>query len=139
MTFFPANFATETFAIEKKMHFRVKKLSRLKKSDRKNTIFYSFSVLLMGTVTIYKVFLLKRLKIGLIKKQQHKILKKRKNWKEKTFASQQFSVISRAQTFANFDLRLCLGRNFREKCQKTRKLRNFLPAKVSAPKVVKES
>ena len=36
------------------MHFRVKKLSRLKKSERKDTIFYSFSVLLLVTVTIYK-------------------------------------------------------------------------------------
>ena len=53
----------------------------------------------------------------------------------KTSASREFSVISRAKTFANFEFRLCRGRNFREKCQEMRKSRKFLPSKVSAPKV----
>ena len=40
----------------------------------------------------------------------------------KTFVSREFSVISRAKTFANFEFRLCLGRNFREKLQKNAKI-----------------
>ena len=39
---------------EEKRHFHVKQLSRLKKSEGKNTIFYSFSVLPTVAVTIYK-------------------------------------------------------------------------------------
>ena len=35
MTFFSSNFATKTFAIEKKVHVHVKKVSRLKKSEGK--------------------------------------------------------------------------------------------------------
>ena len=87
------------------------------------------------TVRIYKVLWPKRLKIGMIKKQQCNRLKNEKNWMEKTFACREFSVLSRAKTFANLEFRFCLGRNFREKCKITRKSQKFLPAKVSAPKV----
>ena len=87
------------------------------------------------TVTIYKILWPKRLKIGMIKKQQRNRLKNEKNWMEETFACRELSVISRAKTFANSEFRFCLGRNFREKCKKTRKSRKFLPANVSAPKV----
>ena len=46
--------------------------------------------------------------------------------------SREFSVISRAKTFANLEFRLP-WQNFRKTC---RKARNFLPAKISAPKVL---
>ena len=39
MTFFSRKFRDKTFAIEKKVHVHLTKLSRLKKSEGKNTIF----------------------------------------------------------------------------------------------------
>ena len=60
---------------------------------------------------------------------------KRKILDGKTFVSQEFSVISPAKTFANFEFRLCLCGNFQEKEKrrenhKTFYLRKFLPSKV---------
>ena len=81
------------------------------------------------TVTIYKVLWPKRLKIGMIKKQQPNRLKNEKNWMEKTFACREFSLISRPNTFANSEFRFCFGRHFRQKCRKTQKSRKFLPLK----------
>ena len=49
--------------------------------------------------------------------QQRKMLKKRKNWKEKTFGSQEFSVISQAQTFANDRVYVSLGDTTKSKLQ----------------------
>ena len=48
MTLFSANFATKTFAIEKKVHFCVKKLSRLKKGEgKKHNFLFIFSTINM--------------------------------------------------------------------------------------------
>ena len=67
----------------------------------------------------------------MIKEQQRKIIEETKKLlMEKTFASREFSVIARAKTFANFEFRLRLGRNFREKRQKKREnLETFCPRK----------
>ena len=78
MTYFPANFATKTCAIEKKDAFSREKTFATEEKWGENTIFYSFSVLLTVTMTTDKVLQPKRLKIGVIKEQQRKNLKKRK-------------------------------------------------------------
>ena len=54
MTFFP-QISRQNFRDQEKDPFSLEKLSQLKKSEGKNTIFYSFSVLLTVTVAIYKV------------------------------------------------------------------------------------
>ena len=54
---------------------------------------------------------------------------------EKTFANFENSLLLVKKTFANFDFTFLLGTNFREKEQKSRKSRKFVPAKVCAPKV----
>ena len=75
MTFFPANFTTKMFAIEKKAAF-----------SREKT-FVTEEKLGKFTVTIYKVSEPKRLKFRVVKEKQCKNLKKQKNWVEKAFAS----------------------------------------------------
>ena len=52
---------------------------------------------------------------------------------EKTFAFYEKFLFSEEKTFAIFRITIFEGRNFRENGQKSR---NFLPAKVSAPKVI---
>ena len=54
---------------------------------------------------------------------------------EKTFAFYEKFLFSEEKTFAIFHFTILEGRNFRENGQKSRKLRKFQPAKVSAPKV----
>ena len=72
MTFFPVNFASKTFAMEKKDAFSREKTFTTEEKLGKNTIFYSISVLLTVTETI----LAQETKIGVIKEQQSKNLKK---------------------------------------------------------------
>ena len=55
---------------------------------------------------------------------------------KKTFAFYEKFLFSEEKTFAIFRFTIFEGRNFRENGQKLRKSRKFLPAKVSAPKVV---
>ena len=55
---------------------------------------------------------------------------------KKTFAFYEKFLFSEEKTFAIFRFTIFEGRNFRENGQKLRKPRKFLPAKVSAPKVV---
>ena len=55
---------------------------------------------------------------------------------EKTFANFWKISLFAKITFANFDFTFFLGINFREKGPKSRKSRKFLPAKVSALKVI---
>ena len=62
--------------------------------------------------------------------------KKRFFLREKTFAFLKLSTISREKTFAFCCFEISKGIDFREKGPKTRKTRKFLPAKVSAHKVV---
>ena len=57
--------------------------------------------------------------------------------REKTFAFLKLSMISREKTFAFCCFEISKGINFREKGPKTRKTRKFLPAKVSALKVIR--
>ena len=51
------------------------------------------------------------------------------------FASRKSSLISRAKTFANFELDYALAETLAKNLKKTRKSRKFLPAKVSDPEV----
>ena len=55
---------------------------------------------------------------------------------EKTFAFYEKFLFSEEKAFAIIRFTIFEGRNFRENGQKSRKLQKFLPAKVSAPKVV---
>ena len=56
---------------------------------------------------------------------------------EKTFAFYEKFLFSEEKTFAIFRFTIFEGRNFCENGQKSRKSRKFLPAKVSAPKVMR--
>ena len=56
--------------------------------------------------------------------------------REITFAFLKFSIISREKTFAFRWFQIFKGINFRENGQNSRKMRKFLPAKVSALKVL---
>ena len=93
MRFSSANFVTETFAIKKKLHFRVKNFRDQRKMRGKHNflvfILHSFKqqifrprfdntlcFTLIVTMTIYKVLWPERPKIGVIKEHQHKRLKK---------------------------------------------------------------
>ena len=115
------------------MHFCVKKLSRLKKSEGKTQFSIHFSDTHSHGDNLQGFIARETKDQGDLRKNfsKAKTLKKRKE----LVTSREFSVISRAKSFANSELRLCLGRNFREKCRKTQKSRKVLPAKVSAPKV----
>ena len=122
MTFFPANFATKTFAIEKKDAFLHEKTFAIgeKLGDKHNFLFIFSTDHSQGDN-------LKGLIAQETKDQGHQGTPTQKpvetkKLDTKTFASQEFSVISQAETFANFEFRLCLGRNFCKKCQKMRKL-----------------
>ena len=121
MTFSPQISRQKLSRSRKKVHSRVKKVLRLKNSEGKNTIFCLFSVL----PTL----------LGWLRNTKAKNWRNNKALDEKTFREWEFSVISRAKTFANFEFRLCLGRNFRGKCQKRENRESFCPGKVSAPKV----
>ena len=55
---------------------------------------------------------------------------------KKTFAFYEKILFSEEKTFAIFRFTIFEGRNFRENGQNSRKSQKFLPAKVSAPKVI---
>ena len=58
---------------------------------------------------------------------------------EKTFAFHEKFLFSEEKTFAIFCFTIFEGRNFHENGEKSQKSRDFLPAKVSAPKVIMTS
>ena len=86
-------------------------------------------VLLTPEIRAHKVKFWSALEtIGSVKGPCHKFISqaycKRKSFRvSRTFCN--FAI----KTFANFEFRLCLVRNFHKKCQKTRKSRKFLPLK----------
>ena len=71
----------------------------------------------------------------MIKEQQRKNLKKRKKLDRKTFRGREISVILRAKTFTNFEVRLCLGRNFRANAKKA-KIAKLSARESFCPKVL---
>ena len=56
--------------------------------------------------------------------------------REKMFAFSKMSTISREKAFAFCCFEIYKGMNFREKHENMRKMRKFLPAKVSALKAI---
>ena len=88
----------------------------------------TFCCALTVMVKIYKALWSKRLKIGLIKKQQRKRLEKRKKLDGKNFRVSRIFCNFANKNFREFECRLCLGRNFREKSPKKRENREtFCP------------
>ena len=138
MTFFP-QISRQKLAIEKKVHFHVKKLSRLKKIEGKNNFIFIFSTTNMSKYNVNCHFHFQYLLPTLNRRrfrhhfQGHSKRETLEKIVGKNFRESRIFVISRAKTFVSFEFRICLGRNFREKGEKTRKSRNFLPLKYLFP------
>ena len=132
--FFPANFTTKTFAIEKKRcMFAWKTLRDRRKVRGKPQFPINFQYYPQSQWQFTRFYSPRDQRLEWLRNSNAKTWRNKKNCIAELLRFENFLQFREQKLL--WILNLDYRRNFRKKCQKMLKLRNFLPAKVSVLKV----